>query len=253
MVGIAEQLNIKERFIDLCVSIDKIDKIGISGLKKELLKQNFDKKNIDEIIKIFQFKGNNKEKLNFIKTFIFSSKVGREGINELEKIIKYRKNIIIDFSLARGLSYYTSSILEVISDDINQGSLAGGGRYDNLTEVFGLKNSSGIGVSFGLERIFNTLEENNLFPKEFKKSIQVMVTNLGEDLLNSSLDITKMLRENNIPTEIYLSTGKLKKQLKEELQIGLDCHLTGDRLRDCNYNYWRRTANKKFKTLIDFV
>ena len=214
LVGIAEQLNIKERFIDLCVSIDKFDKIGISGLKKELLKQNFDKKNIDEIIKIFQFKGNNKEKLNFIKTFIFSSKVGREGINELEKIIKYRKNIIIDFSLARGLSYYTSSILEVISDDINQGSLAGGGRYDNLTEVFGLKNSSGIGVSFGLERIFNTLEENNLFPKEFKKSIQVMVTNLGEDLLNSSLDITKMLRENNIPTEIYLSTGKLKKQLQ---------------------------------------
>ena len=214
LVGIAEQLNIKERFIDLCVSIDKIDKIGISGLKKELLKQNFDKKNIDKIIKIFQFKGNNKEKLNFIKTFIFSSKVGREGINELEKIIKYRKNIIIDFSLARGLSYYTSSILEVISDDINQGSLAGGGRYDNLTEVFGLKNSSGIGVSFGLERIFNTLEENNLFPKEFKKSIQVMVTNLGEDLLNSSLDITKMLRENNIPTEIYLSTGKLKKQLQ---------------------------------------
>ena len=214
LAGIAEQLNIKERFIDLCISIDKIDKIGISGLKQELLKQDFNDKNINQIIKFFEFKGNNKEKLNFIKSFILSSKIGIEGIKELENITKYRKNLTIDFSLARGLSYYTSSIFEVISDDINQGSLAGGGRYDNLTEIFGLKDCSGIGVSFGLERIFNTLEENKLFPKEFEKSIQVMVTNLGEDLLNNSLDVTKMLRENNIPTEIYLSSGKLKKQLQ---------------------------------------
>ena len=214
LAGIVEQLDIKERFTDLCISIDKIDKIGISGLSKELLKQKFDKKNIREIIKIFEFKGNNEEKLNFIKKIIFKSKIGVEGINELEKILNYRKNIIIDFTLARGLSYYTSSIFEVISNDSNQGSLAGGGRYDNLTEIFGLKNSSGIGISFGLERIFNLLEENKLFPKEFKKSIKVMVTNLGEDLMNYSLDITKMLRENSIPTEIYLTTCKLKKQLQ---------------------------------------
>lgn len=214
LAGIVEQLDIKERFTDLCISIDKIDKIGISGLSKELLKQNFNKKNIREIIKIFEFKGNNEEKLNFIKKIIFKSKIGVEGINELEKILNYRKNIIIDFTLARGLSYYTSSIFEVISNDSNQGSLAGGGRYDNLTEIFGLKNSSGIGISFGLERIFNLLEENKLFPKEFKKSIKVMVTNLGEDLMNYSLDITKMLRENSIPTEIYLTTCKLKKQLQ---------------------------------------
>ena len=214
LAGIVEQLDIKERFTDLCISIDKIDKIGISGLSKELLKQNFNKKNIREIIKIFEFKGNNEEKLNFIKKIIFKSKIGVEGINELEKILNYRKNIIIDFTLARGLSYYTSSIFEVISNDSNQGSLAGGGRYDNLTEIFGLKNSSGIGISFGLERIFNLLEENKLFPKEFKKSIKVMVTNLGEDLMNYSLDITKMLRENSIPTEMYLTTCKLKKQLQ---------------------------------------
>ena len=161
-----------------------------------ITKQDFDDKNINQIIKVFEFKGNNKEKLNFIKSFILSSKIGIEGIKELENITKYKNNITIDFSLARGLSYYTSSIFEVISDDINQGSLAGGGRYDNLTEIFGLKDCSGIGVSFGLERIFNTLEENKLFPKEFEKSIQVMVTNLGEDLLNNSLDVTKMLKEN---------------------------------------------------------
>lgn len=214
LAGIVEQLDIKERFTDLCISIDKIDKIGISGLSKELLKQKFDKKNIREIIKIFEFKGKNEEKLNFIKKIIFKSKIGVEGIDELEKILNYRKNIIIDFTLARGLSYYTSSIFEVISNDSNQGSLAGGGRYDNLTEIFGLKNSSGIGISFGLERIFNLLEENKLFPKEFKKSIKVMVTNLGEDLINYSLDITKMLRENSIPTEMYLTTCKLKKQLQ---------------------------------------
>ena len=214
LAGIVEQLDIKERFTELCISIDKIDKIGISGLSKELLKQKFDKKNIREIIKIFEFKGNNEEKLNFIKKIIFKSKIGVEGIDELEKILNYRKNIIIDFTLARGLSYYTSSIFEVISNDSNQGSLAGGGRYDNLTEIFGLKNSSGIGISFGLERIFNLLEENKLFPKEFKKSIKVMVTNLGEDLMNYSLDITKMLRENSIPTEMYLTTCKLKKQLQ---------------------------------------
>ena len=214
LAGIVEQLDIKERFTDLCISIDKIDKIGISGLSKELLKQKFDKKNIREIIKIFEFKGKNEEKLNFIKKIIFKSKIGVEGIDELEKILNYRKNIIIDFTLARGLSYYTSSIFEVISNDSNQGSLAGGGRYDNLTEIFGLKNTSGIGISFGLERIFNLLEENKLFPKEFKKSIKVMVTNLGEDLMNYSLDITKMLRENSIPTEMYLTTCKLKKQLQ---------------------------------------
>tara|TARA_X000001036_G_scaffold419808_1_gene440005 strand:- start:2234 stop:3580 length:1347 start_codon:yes stop_codon:yes gene_type:complete len=214
LAGIVEQLDIKERFTELCISIDKIDKIGISGLSKELLKQKFDKKNIREIIKIFEFKGKNEEKLNFIKKIIFKSKIGVEGIDELEKILNYRKNIIIDFTLARGLSYYTSSIFEVISNDSNQGSLAGGGRYDNLTEIFGLKNSSGIGISFGLERIFNLLEENKLFPKEFKKSIKVMVTNLGEDLINYSLDITKMLRENSIPTEMYLTTCKLKKQLQ---------------------------------------
>lgn len=214
LAGIVEQLDIKERFTELCISIDKIDKIGISGLSKELLKQKFDKKNIREIIKIFEFKGKNEEKLNFIKKIIFKSKIGVEGIDELEKILNYRKNIIIDFTLARGLSYYTSSIFEVISNDSNQGSLAGGGRYDNLTEIFGLKNSSGIGISFGLERIFNLLEENKLFPKEFKKSIKVMVTNLGEDLMNYSLDITKMLRENSIPTEMYLTTCKLKKQLQ---------------------------------------
>ena len=214
LAGIVEQLNIKERFTDLCISIDKIDKIGISGLYKELLKQNFDKKNIDEIIEIFKFNGKNEEKINFIKKFIFKSKIGLEGIDELEKILNYSKNIIIDFSLARGLSYYTSSIFEVIPDDSNQGSLAGGGRYDNLTEIFGLKNTSGIGVSFGLERIFNLLEENELFPKDFKNSIKVMITNLGKDLLNYSLNICKMLRENNIPTEIYLTTSKLKKQLQ---------------------------------------
>ena len=163
LAGISESLDIKNRFNDLCISIDKIDKIGNKGFEKELSNQNFNKKTINYLIEIFQYEGNNLEKLDFIEKKINTSKLGLEGIEDLRKIINFLgendKKLEIDFTLARGLAYYTSSIFEIISTKNNTGSLAGGGRYDNLTEIFGLKDMSGIGISFGIERIYNLLEE----------------------------------------------------------------------------------------------
>ena len=156
--------------------------------------------------------------MDFLKKKINKSKIGIEGIEELREIITIsdnkNMNTIIDFSLARGLSYYTSSIFEVIPKKNSIGSLAGGGRYDNLTEVFGLKDMSGIGISFGIERIYNIMEENNLFPKEIEEPCKVLVTNLNKEVVNFSMEIAKKLRKNNISTEMYLSYSKLKKQLQ---------------------------------------
>lgn len=218
LAGISESLDIKNRFNDLCISIDKIDKIGNKGFEKELSNQNFNKKIINYLIEIFQYNGNNLEKLDFIEKKIKKSKLGLEGIEDLREIINWTgnndKKLKIDFSLARGLAYYTSSIFEIISTKNNNGSLAGGGRYDNLTEIFGLKDMSGIGISFGIERIYNLLEEQKLFPKKLTQPLRVLVTNLNNDVTKFSMKIADQLREKNISTEMYIKCSKLKKQLQ---------------------------------------
>ena len=218
LFAISEALNISKRFNDLCISVDKIDKIGIKGFIKELSNQDFNEKSINTLRKIFEYEGNNSQKLDFIEKKIKKFNIGLEGIEELKKIISIsnckNKNVVIDFSLARGLSYYTSSIFEVISIKNYAGSLAGGGRYDNLTEIFGLKDMSGIGISFGLERIYNLLDEKKLFPKKINQTCKVLVTNLNNCVTKFSFEITKELRKENIATEMYISCSKLKKQLQ---------------------------------------
>ena len=218
LAGISESLDIKNRFNELCISIDKIDKIGNIGFEKELSNQNFNKKTINYLIEIFQYEGNNLEKLDFIEKKIKKSKLGLEGIEDLREIINLigenDEKLEIDFALARGLAYYTSSIFEIISTKTNTGSLAGGGRYDNLTEIFGLKDMSGIGISFGIERIYNLLEEQKLFPKKLTQPLRVLVTNLNNDVTKFSMKIADQLRENNISTEMYIKCSKLKKQLQ---------------------------------------
>ena len=218
LAGISESLDIKNRFNELCISIDKIDKIGNIGFEKELSNQNFNKKTINYLIEIFQYEGTNLEKLDFIEKKIKKSKLGLEGIEDLREIINLLgendKKLEIDFALARGLAYYTSSIFEIISTKTNTGSLAGGGRYDNLTEIFGLKDMSGIGISFGIERIYNLLEEQKLFPKKLTQPLRVLVTNLNNDVTKFSMKIADQLRENNISTEMYIKCSKLKKQLQ---------------------------------------
>ena len=214
LLGISEKLNFKNKFEKFCILIDKIDKIGVTGLKKEMKLNKFPTSSIKKLISLIELKGNNSSKINYVKTFLSNSKIGLEGISEIENLMKIKSDFTLDFTLARGLSYYTSTIFEVVPTNNNIGSLCGGGRYDDLTEIFGYKNISGIGISFGIERIIEVLNTNNLFPKKIESDNNVLISYLSNDLIKNSLKLANKLRENGIPTDLYSEKAKLKKQLQ---------------------------------------
>ena len=214
LLGISEELNFKNKFEKFCILIDKIDKIGVSGLKKEMKLNKFPISSIKKLISLLELKGNNSSKINYVKTFLSNSKIGLEGISEIENLMKIKSDFTLDFTLARGLSYYTSTIFEVVPTNNNIGSLCGGGRYDDLTEIFGYKNISGIGISFGIERIIEVLKTNNLFPKNIESNNNVLISYLSNDLIKNSLELANKLREKGIPTDLYSKKAKLKKQLQ---------------------------------------
>ena len=214
LLGISEKLNFKNKFEKFCILIDKIDKIGVSGLKKEMKLNKFPTSSIKKLISLIELKGNNSSKINYVKTFLSNSKIGLEGISEIENLMKIKSDFTLDFTLARGLSYYTSTIFEVVPTNNNIGSLCGGGRYDDLTEIFGYKNISGIGISFGIERIIEILNTNNLFPKKIESNNNVLISYLSNDLIKNSLELANKLREKGIPTDLYSEKAKLKKQLQ---------------------------------------
>ncbi|MEE3113109.1 MAG: histidine--tRNA ligase [Bacteroidota bacterium] len=214
LLGISEKLNFKNKFEKFCILIDKIDKIGVTGLKKEMKLNKFPTSSIKKLISLIELKGNNSSKINYVKTFLSNSKIGLEGISEIENLMKIKSDFTLDFTLARGLSYYTSTIFEVVPTNNNIGSLCGGGRYDDLTEIFGYKNISGIGISFGIERIIEILNTNNLFPKKIESDNNVLISYLSNDLIKNSLELANKLREKGIPTDLYSEKAKLKKQLQ---------------------------------------
>ena len=214
LLGISEKLNFKNKFEKFCILIDKIDKIGVTGLKKEMKLNKFPTSSIKKLISLIELKGNNSSKINYVKTFLSNSKIGLEGISEIENLMKIKSDFTLDFTLARGLSYYTSTIFEVVPTNNNIGSLCGGGRYDDLTEIFGYKNISGIGISFGIERIIEVLNTNNLFPKKIESNNNVLISYLSNDLIKNSLELANKLREKGIPTDLYSEKAKLKKQLQ---------------------------------------
>ena len=214
LLGISEELNFKNKFEKFCILIDKIDKIGVTGLKKEMKLNKFPTSSIKKLISLIELKGNNSSKINYVKTFLSNSKIGLEGISEIENLMKIKSDFTLDFTLARGLSYYTSTIFEVVPTNNNIGSLCGGGRYDDLTEIFGYKNISGIGISFGIERIIEILNTNNLFPKKIESNNNVLISYLSNDLIKNSLELANKLREKGIPTDLYSKKAKLKKQLQ---------------------------------------
>ena len=214
LLGISEKLNFKNKFEKFCILIDKIDKIGVSGLKKEMKLNKFPTSSIKKLISLIELKGNNSSKINYVKTFLSNSKIGLEGISEIKNLMKIKNDFTLDFTLARGLSYYTSTIFEVVPTNNNIGSLCGGGRYDDLTEIFGYKNISGIGISFGIERIIEVLNTNNLFPKKIESNNNVLISYLSNDLIKNSLELANKLREKGIPTDLYSEKAKLKKQLQ---------------------------------------
>ncbi len=214
LFGIVETLSLQDNFDKICIIIDKIDKIGKDKFIEELKNIDLSKSQIEKLNSVLFFDGSNDDKIKFLKDFLSKSSTGLEGINEIENLTKLSKEFIFDINLARGLSYYTSSIFEVILDEKNIGSLCGGGRYDDLTEIFGYKDISGIGISFGIERIYEIMKERNLFPDSINKKNTVLVCSMSEKYLDDSLKISSILRNNNISTDLYPDNPKLKKQLQ---------------------------------------
>ncbi len=222
LAGIAEVIGSPEKIIDLTVAIDKLDKIGYDKVIEELLSKGITQQAIDFLSPIINLKGNNAEKLNALKTTLANSEVGLKGIAELEFILdsyqSLNKKTIVDadITLARGLNYYTGAIIEVKIDDSRSAftsSVCGGGRYDDLTGIFGLPNVSGVGISFGADRICDVLEEIKGFPDFSGVSTKILFANFGEKEALHCLKLAGEMRAANINTEVYPDPAKIKKQM----------------------------------------
>ena len=219
LTGIAEVIGCPDKIVDITVAIDKIDKIGIDNVNKELSEKGIPQSAIDILQPIILMEGTNEDKLEQIRTVLIASETGLKGVNEVSYILKklnvtrLNNNIQLDLSLARGLNYYTGSIFEVKANDVEIGSITGGGRYDNLTGIFGLEGVSGVGISFGADRIYDVLNTLDLYPEEAENSTQVLFINFGENETDYCLPIIADLRKNGIKTEIYPDSAKMKKQM----------------------------------------
>lgn len=221
LAGIAEAIGAHGKEATLSVAIDKLDKIGKDKVEAELIERGFTQENIDQLQPLFTL-DQNPDLFVFLKQWLQHSEKGLLGVSELETIWTLIRalglenpKIEFDPSLARGLSYYTGAIFEVKALNVSIGSISGGGRYDNLTESFGVSGMSGVGISLGVDRIYDVMEELSLFPSELNfSSTKVMVTNFGEDTLGKSLEILSLLRKNNISAEIYPESAKIKKQFE---------------------------------------
>ncbi|QIG90831.1 histidine--tRNA ligase [Chryseobacterium sp. POL2] len=217
--GLAEYAGISEQLIDFTVALDKLDKIGKDGVVKEMLEKNISQEAIEKLDFLFDQSDDALENLLKLKERFTNIEIGMQGVDELEFVMLKARDLGIDaeslvfnITLARGLDYYTGAIFEVKADGVEIGSIGGGGRYDNLTEVFGVKDVPGIGVSFGLDRIYLVLEELDLFPSFNENGIQYLFANYGEKEAIESLKIITQLREKNIAAELYPEASKLKKQ-----------------------------------------
>ena len=204
---------------DKITEIDKLDKIGLEGVTKELLDDGFTTEDIEKLTPILQIKGTNEEKITLLSEFLATDEQGKKGIEELQFVLdKCRiaqiNNVEFDITLARGLNYYTGAIMEVKANDVAMGSITGGGRYDNLTGIFGLKDVSGVGISFGADRIYDCLEELGLFPEEVKTATDVLFINFGEKESERCLSLAKQLRLAGMSCEIYPDSAKMQKQMK---------------------------------------
>ena len=230
--GIAEIIGKPELIIDMTVAIDKLDKIGFDGVSKELIARGFTTADIETLKPVIMLEGSNESKIQNLKSVLNNSDIGMRGIEEIETIISYltslrpqtsdlrlqtsdlrHLNLELDITLARGLNYYTGAIFEVKTNEVAMGSIGGGGRYDDLTGMFGLKDLTGVGISFGADRIYDVLEELHLFPETSSESTRVMISNFDEGAEKYALPLLGKLRDAGISSEIYPSSAKLKKQL----------------------------------------
>ncbi|MDE7130009.1 MAG: histidine--tRNA ligase, partial [Alistipes sp.] len=220
LFGIAQTIGHADKMIDITVAIDKLDKIGLDNVKAELSDRGIDDEAIAKLQPILELSGDNNEKLAKLREIIGASETGLKGIEEMQTIFDHVSRlgidlkIELDLSLARGLNYYTGAIFEVKADDFQIGSICGGGRYDDLTGIFGMPDTSGVGISFGADRIYDVMVGLDLFPEEVDCSTQVMFVNLGEQEQAASLQLLRKLRDEGIAAEIYPDCSKMKKQME---------------------------------------
>ncbi|MCM1076618.1 MAG: histidine--tRNA ligase [Bacteroides sp.] len=227
LAGIAELVGEPEKIVDITVAIDKIDKIGLDKVKEELSERGLSTEAIDRITPIITLSGTNEERLSALAGLLAGSEIGLKGVEELREVMEgtnslgLRADLELDVSLARGLNYYTGTIIEVKARDVEIGSITGGGRYDNLTGVFGLPGVSGVGISFGADRIYDVLNALNLYPADIAGAAKVMFTNFGTVEAAKSLEIIKRLRSEGISAEIYPDCAKMKKQMGRADALGI--------------------------------
>lgn len=217
--GIAEVIGEPDKIVDITVAIDKIDKIGIDNVNAELLEKGISGAAVERLQPLLTLSGTNEEKLEKLAEMLKDSETGMKGIEELRYVIDntnatgIKATLELDVSLARGLNYYTGTIIEVKACDVQIGSITGGGRYDNLTGVFGLPGVSGVGISFGADRIFDVLNQLNLYPADTQTGTNVIFVNFGEQEALASLRYVKQLRAAGISAELYPESTKMKKQM----------------------------------------
>lgn len=225
--GIAEIIGQADKIVDITVAIDKLDKIGLDGVNEELANDGIPKDAIKKLQPIIELSGTNAEKLRIIKDVLKDSEIGLKGIEEVEYILSklgaigelesdtssLSNEIELDLTLARGLNYYTGAIFEVKALDVQIGSISGGGRYDNLTGIFGMPGLSGVGISFGADRIYDVLNQLDLYPKEFVNSTQLLFVNFGESEADFCLPVLSAVRKAGICAEIFPDSVKMKKQM----------------------------------------
>lgn len=223
LAGIAEVIGAPDKIIDITVAIDKLDKIGIDQVNQELIERGLNSEQVAQLQPILTLQGTNEQKLATIAQVLTNSEIGTKGVEELREIFTLMNHahcstneafrVELDLTLARGLNYYTGAIFEVKALDVEMGSITGGGRYDNLTGIFGLPNMSGVGISFGADRIYDVLTELDLYPASMLEQTQVLLATFGNDELHYALSIARDFRANGIRTEVYPEPTKMKKQM----------------------------------------
>jgi histidyl-tRNA synthetase len=226
--GIAEVIGAKDKLIDFTVALDKLDKIGEDGVKKEMLEKGISASAIEKVQPLFQFTGSVAEKIEKLNQLLASSDEGKKGVAELQFICETIQKlglqtaiIDLDVTLARGLNYYTGAIFEVVAPQVAMGSIGGGGRYDDLTGIFGLKNMSGVGISFGLDRIYLVLEELGLFPETVMATTKALFINYGNQESLYAMEAISNLRRSGIKVELYPDAAKIAKQFQHADKRGI--------------------------------
>ncbi len=222
LAGIAEVIGARHLLVDFTVALDKLDKIGAEGVKKEMLEKGISAQSIDLLLPLFSLVGPNENRLEALKLILAASEEGKQGVEELGFVVKSIEalgleavQVRLDITLARGLNYYTGAIFEVSAPEgVDMGSIGGGGRYDDLTGIFGLKDVSGVGISFGLDRIYLVLEELGLFPQHIERSLDVLCVNFGEQEALAGLKLVSQLRSLGVKADMYPSAAKMQKQMK---------------------------------------